>query len=385
MPPPSVTEIGRNGSSTTNFQPTLPNPSLVVTADHNIRMDESPIKRPGNDEVLLHIRTTGVCGSDIHFWKSGKIGELTVLGDCILGHVAAGEVIAVGEDVRNIVIGDRVAIEPGVPCGKCFYCTKTGSYNLCPDVHFAGVYPYEGTLQRYKVHPAEYVFKIPAQMTYSQAALVEPLSVVMHAVERAPLPFGKGVLISGAGPIGLIALEVARASGASPLVITDISPQRLEFAKKFVPRAKTYLVNPTKSPEANAREIRTLYGSNEYDAPPTVLECTGVESSVVTACFAVRRSGRVMVVGVGREIMNNIPFMHISLHEIDLTFINRYHDTWPAGIRALSDGVVNLDMLVTHTFPLESAVDALTLSSDIRNGGIKIHIVDDAEEKSTVV
>ncbi|KAK9427995.1 chaperonin 10-like protein [Lipomyces doorenjongii] len=360
------------------FTAELPNPALVVTADHRIKMENAPVKNVGPRDVMVHVRATGVCGSDIHFWKSGKIGELKVLGDCILGHESAGEVIAIGESVTRVAVGDRVAIEPGIPCGACDYCGN-GRYNLCPDVQFSGVYPYEGTLQRYKVHPEEYVVKIPEQMTYSQAALVEPLSVVMHAVERAPLPLGKGVLISGAGPIGLIALEVARASGASPLVITDISEERLRFARTFVPIAKTYCVDVTISAEESAHEIRKLFGPAESDAPPTVLECTGVEASVITACFSVRRGGRVMVVGVGREIMNNIPFMHISLAEIDLTFTNRYCHTWSTGIRLLADGVLNLDLLVTHRFPLEKAVEALILSSDVRNGSIKVHIVDEAD------
>ncbi|KAK9312416.1 chaperonin 10-like protein [Lipomyces starkeyi] len=374
-PSTSISE-DRDQSNGASITPRLPNPALKVTADHKIRMEDSAILRPGKGEVLIHVKATGICGSDVHFWKTGAIGELKVLGDFILGHEGAGLVIEVGEGVTNVNVGDRVAIEPGVPCGKCHY-SKSGDYNLCREVAFAGVYPYDGTIQRYKVHKAEYVFKLPDSMTYSQGALVEPLSVVMHAVERTTLAFGHGVLISGAGPIGLIALEVARASGATPLVITDVAPQRLEFAKKFVPRCQTYLVDVTKTAEENAKEIRKLYGPNEYDAPPAVLECTGVESSVITACFTVRRSGQVTVVGVGRPIMNNLPFMHISLAEIDLIFINRYHDTWPAGIRALSDGVINLDKLVTHKFSLENSVEALTFSSDVRNGSIKVHIVDD--------
>ncbi|KAK9235053.1 chaperonin 10-like protein [Lipomyces kononenkoae] len=329
-----------------------------ITANHDIRLEEAPILTPEKGEVLIHIKATGICGSDVHFWKTGQIGELKVLGDCILGHESAGVVVAVGNGVTNVAVADRVAIEPGVPCGKC-HCCKSGDYNLCPDVAFAGVYPYDGFLQRFMVHKAEYVFKLPDNMTFSQGALVEPLSVVMHAVDRAPLQFGRGVLILGAGPIGLISLEVARASGATPIVIADVAPQRLEFAKEFVARCKTYLVDIRKTPEENAKEIRKLFGTSEYDAPTKILECTGVESSVITACFAVQRAGQIIVVGVGRPVMNNLPFMHISLAEIDLTFINRYHDTWMAGIRALSEGVIILDSLVTHVFPLEQAVEAL--------------------------
>lgn len=218
-------------------------------------------------------------------------------------------------------LGDRVAVEPGVPCGSCFLCMD-GRYNLCEDVQFSGVYPYHGTIQRYKNHPAKWCHKLPPNVSYAEGALLEPLSVVMHGIQSAGLSLGRGAVICGAGPIGLIALAAARASGAHPLVITDLEPQRLAFAKKFVPSAVTYQVDRGLTAEENAREIRALFdfaNVGEYGAPETVLECTGVESSVVTAAFTARRGGTVMVIGVGREIMNNLPFMHLSLAEVGLT------------------------------------------------------------------
>jgi L-iditol 2-dehydrogenase len=263
-----------------------------------------------------------------------------VEGDCILGHEAAGIVLQCGEGVTNLQpgmcrrfagllrflytqmltfdLGDRVAVEPGVPCGSCFLCMD-GRYNLCEDVQFSGVYPYHGTIQRYKNHPAKWCHKLPPNVSYAEGALLEPLSVVMHGIQSAGLSLGRGAVICGAGPIGLIALAAARASGAHPLVITDLEPQRLAFAKKFVPYAVTYQVARSLTAEENAKEIRALFdfaNVGEYGAPETVLECTGVESSVVTAAFTARRGGTVMVIGVGREIMNNLPFMHLSLAEV---------------------------------------------------------------------
>lgn len=141
----------------------------------------------------------------------------------------------------------------------------------------------------------------------------------MHGIKSAGLSLGKGAVICGAGPIGLLALAAARASGAHPLVITDLEPKRLEFAKKFVPSVQMYLVDRDLDAEANAKKIRALFdfaNVGESGAPETVLECTGVESSVVTACYTARRGGTVMVIGVGREIMNNLPFMHLSLAEV---------------------------------------------------------------------
>lgn len=211
--------------------------------------------------------------------------------------------------------GDRVAVEPGVPCGECFLCNE-GRYNLCEDVQFAGVYPYDGTIQRYKVHPATWLHKLPDNVSFAEGALLEPLSVVMHGIKTAGLSLGRGVVVCGAGPIGLIALAAARASGAHPIVVTDVEPGRLAFAKDLVPSCVTYQVDLSKDAQENARAIRFLFGENEYVAPETVLECTGVESSVCTAAYTARRGGTVMVIGVGKTIMNNLPFMHLSLAEV---------------------------------------------------------------------
>jgi L-iditol 2-dehydrogenase len=223
----------------------------------------------------------------------------------------------------NVVTGDRVAVEPGVPCETCFLCMD-GRYNLCEDVKFSGVYPDHGTIQRYKTHPAKWCHKLPPNVSYAEGALLEPLSVVMHGIKTAGLSLGRGAVICGAGPIGLIALVAARASGAHPLVITDLEAGRLAFAKKFVPTAITYQVDRNLDAESNAKKIRSLFDldvGGEYAAPETVLECTGVENSVVTAAYTARRGGTVMVIGVGREIMNNLPFMHLSLAEVSVHII----------------------------------------------------------------
>ncbi|GKZ34787.1 hypothetical protein AbraIFM66950_005143 [Aspergillus brasiliensis] len=346
------------------LSPPFPNPSLQITADHNLKFVPAPVYAPRRGEVLLQIKATGVCGSDIHFWKTGRIGELVFEGDCIIGHEAAGVVLKCGDGVTHLQPGDRVAVEPGVPCEQCFLCDD-GRYNLCEDVQFAGVYPYAGTIQRYKVHPAKWLHKLPDNISYLEGALLEPLSVAMRGIQVARLHLGRAVVVCGAGPIGLIALAAARASGAHPIVITDIEPKRLAFAKEFAPWCHTYQVNPALDAEGNAKEIRKLFGPNEYNAPETVLECTGVENSVCTAAFTARRGGTVVVIGVGKAI--------------DLRFINRYRDTWPPAIACLSGGILDLKKLVSHVFPLEKAVDALNLCADPRNGSIKVTIVDEVE------
>lgn len=355
---------------------TYQNPSLQVTKDHELELIDSPVNPPLQGQVLVHVKATGICGSDIHFWKEGAIGDLKVLDNCVLGHEAAGEIVEIGEGVTNVVVGDRVAIEPGVPCGNCFLCSQ-GDYNLCEDVQFIGVFPCHGSMQRYITHDSRYVYRLPDNMSYSQGALVEPISVAYHGIERANLKLGEGVLVAGAGPIGLLALLLAKASGSTPLCITDISQQRLDFAKGLVPEVRTYKVNTKLSPQENANEIRSVFGSEEYNAPRVTLECTGVETSIITCAYVTRRSGTLMVIGVGKDTINNFPFMRLSLAEIDVKFINRYHNSWPAVIRLISNGIINADPLITHCFPLDRAIEALKLSSDACNGSIKV-IIEDA-------
>ena len=169
--------------------------------------------------------------------------------------------------------------------------------------------------------------RLPDSVSFAEGALLEPLSVVLHGINSASINIGTPAVVCGAGPIGLLALASARASGAHPLVITDVEPKRLAFAKELVPTVKTYQVDTTKSNEENAKAVRNLFGETEYVQPRVVYECTGIESSVCSAAFMVRRGGVLMVVGVGRSIMNNLPFMHLSLAEVYIRPLRSIHDT----------------------------------------------------------
>ncbi|KAL3956082.1 hypothetical protein ACCO45_008928 [Purpureocillium lilacinum] len=351
----------------------MANPSLVVTKDGRIKMEDAPMAEPGPDEVLLHVRATGICGSDIHFWHHGRIGDITVEDDCILGHEGAAEVLSVGSNVTHLKAGDRVAIEPGVSCGKCFLCVD-GRYNLCQGVAFAGVFPHAGTAQRFKTHPASHAHRLPPRVSFQTAALVEPLSVAMHALRTSPVTLGAPAAVFGAGPIGLLTMAVARASARTP------SSSRTSTRGGWRLRGGSSRAQGEGENDQEEDEV------DEYHMPQVVLECTGVESSIATAAYTARRGGTVNVVGVSPRItIDNVPFMHMSLAEIKLLFINRYHDTWPAAIRAIEGGLIDagkLDMMVTHRFRLEEAIEAMTLvGGKARPAGgdpvVKVQIVDD--------
>ncbi|MDP2952871.1 MAG: NAD(P)-dependent alcohol dehydrogenase, partial [Chloroflexota bacterium] len=203
--------------------------AAVLHGKLDLRLEHRPIPLPGPGQVLVRIVAVGICGSDVHFWKDGRIGTRVVERPMILGHECAGEVVALGEGVAAFQVGDRVALEPGIPCGFCPWC-RTGRYNLCPQVRFLAAPPTDGALAEYVAHPAALTYKLPAHLSYEEGALLEPLSVGLHAVERAGVRVGDRVLIAGAGPIGLVNLFAAKAHGASQVYLTDIRPHRLELA-----------------------------------------------------------------------------------------------------------------------------------------------------------
>lgn len=305
----------------------------------------------------------------MHFWKHGGIGPWQVKGPHILGHESAGVVIAAHATVKNLVVGDRVAVEPHIICGICEPCL-TGRYNGCKDMLFRSSPPSDGLLRRYVTHPAVWCHKI-GDLSYDEGALLEPLSVALTGVTRSGVKIGDPVLICGAGPIGLITLDVCRAAGAYPIVITDIDQSRLDFARTIMPGVLTHLVEKGETAEGFAAVVNQLIGPDTEIA--IALECTGVESSVCSAIQTVKFGGKVFVIGVGREKME-IPFMRCSAQEVELQFQQRYVNMWPRAIRVLKSGMVDLKKLVTHDFLLENAVEAFKTAADPKSGSIKVLI-----------
>ncbi|KAF5338337.1 hypothetical protein D9611_012456 [Ephemerocybe angulata] len=345
------------------------NLAVFYNANKEIHLVQKPRLNPGPGQVLVHVRATGICGSDVHFWKHGCIGESMVCGS---GHESAGEVVEVGEGVNEWKVGDRVAIEAGVPClqASCDHC-RTGRYNGCPDVVFFSTPPFHGTLTRWHVHPAQWLHRLPENVSFEEGALCEPLAVVLAGIERSGLRLGDPVLICGAGPIGLVSLLAARAAGAEPIVITDLVQSRLDFAKTLVPGVRTVLIDPKKSPKEQAAIIREKAGQ----LVDLVLECTGFEGSIQTGIYATKFGGKVFIIGVGKNEMN-FPFMHLSANEIDLAFQYRYCNQYPKAVRLVAGGLINLKPLVTHRFSLEDAVSAFHTAADPRLGSIKVQILD---------
>lgn len=347
------------------------NIGVFTNPKHDLYVSE--IETPGvedllDEEVLIHVRSTGICGSDIHFQKHGCIGPtMLVESEHILGHESAGEVLAIGKKVTDLKVGDKVALEPGVPCHTCNPCL-TGKYNGCENVEFCSTPPVHGFLRRYIKHPAAFCHKINS-LGYLQGALLEPLSVVFCGIRHINLRLGQSVLICGAGPIGFATAKAAEAAGAYPIMVTDIEPSKLDFIKKEIPSASTALVNG--SLEENVQKV-TGNGTNSFDV---AIECTGVESSLELATHALDFGAKLHIIGVGKN-HQTFPFMLLSVKEINITFQYRYANTWPTVIKLVEAGIIKLDNLVTHRFKLEDAAEAFKIAGNPKSGAMKVLIED---------
>jgi L-iditol 2-dehydrogenase len=295
--------------------------------------------------VLVEIGSVGVCGSDVHYFEQGRIGPYVVDKPLILGHEAGGMVTAVGAGVSSLQVGQRVSIEPGVPCRSCAQCLA-GRYNLCPHVKFFATPPYDGAFSQYVAMPAAFVYPVPDSISDDAAALLEPLSVGVWACRRAQLAPGQTVLVTGAGPIGLIAAQTARAYGADAVTVTDVNPHRLRLAEQL--GLATIDVSRTSLADAGIE-------------PDVLLECSGNARATWDAVSILARAGRVILVGMGGDTVQ-LPLSYVQDRELMVTGAFRYANTWPIAIQLTASGRVDLDSMVTGHYGLDDVEAALTAS-----------------------
>lgn len=331
----------------------MSNYAAVLYAPHDIRIEERAMPQPGPHEVLVQIRAVGVCGSDVHYYEHGRIGSFIVHQPLILGHESAGVIVAVGEGVKESRVGERVALEPGIPCGKCREC-RTGRYNLCPFVQFFGTPPVDGAFINYVTVPADFAYTLPDSLSNEEGALLEPLSVALWACRKAQLRGGDALLITGAGPVGLLTLQMARALGATSITLTDVSASRLEMARTLG-AART--VNVAETPFAEA--------GVESDA---LIECSGNAQALKDGIRTVRPAGRVVAVGMSPSEEVSIPMSVIQNREITLTGTFRYANSYADALALLASGAVNVKAIITSHYTLEETEQALQATkNDPRN------------------
>ncbi|KAI5475916.1 GroES-like protein [Pseudohyphozyma bogoriensis] len=345
--------------------------AAVLHGAKDLRLTKRPISAPGPGQAQIAVKATGLCGSDLHYYIHGKNGDFVLRDPMALGHESAGIIAAVGEGVTNFKVGDRVAIEAGVYCGECRLC-KTGRYNLCPKMRFASsakVYPHaDGTLQSLFNHPASSLHKLPDNVTFEEASLVEPLSVVLHASRRAHVTAGQSVLVLGAGAVGLLACAVAAAHGATHFVIVDINKDRVDFAvsEGFADAGHVLPMGPRPANSAEsldaakkmATEILAKYARPDSDGFDVVFECTGVETCMQASCHMARPGGKVVFIGMGTPNAT-LPVSAAAFREVDLLGVFRYANTYPDALELFGSGKLpNVAKLVTHRVPLDKVNDA---------------------------
>ena len=322
----------------------MKNQAAVLYAPHDIRIEERPVPKPGPREVLIEIKAVGVCGSDVHYYEHGRIGSYVVRQPLILGHESAGVIVDVGEGVGRERIGQRVAIEPGVPDGVCRQC-RTGHYNLCPNVRFFGTPPIDGAFTNYVTILSDFAYALPDQMSDEEGALIEPLSVGLWACRKAKLRGGDHVLITGAGPVGILAMKVALALGVTEITMTDISPQRLEVARNL---GATRTVNVAQQSLADA--------GVEADV---LIECSGNQRALKDGILALQPAATAVAVGMGPGEEASIPLSFIQNRELILTGTFRYANTYADAIALVASGHIDLKPVITGHYTLAEAEQAL--------------------------
>ncbi|MGI3780151.1 MAG: NAD(P)-dependent alcohol dehydrogenase [Janthinobacterium lividum] len=323
----------------------MPNRAAVMTGLETIEIQDVPEPVPEPHQAVVRIEAVGVCGSDTGYYKVGRIGDYVVTGPMILGHEVAGQVIEVGADVTDVTVGDRVAIEPGTPCRHCHECLA-GRYHLCGDLEFFATPPYDGALVQRLATDARNLYLLPDSMSYEQGAMVEPLSVGIWGCKRAGLQAGDEVLVTGAGPVGLLAASVARAFGALSVTVTDVSPFRLDLAAKL-----GFETEHAEEPTGRTFEV--------------LLECSGAPGALAGGLRRLKPAGRAAMIGMSKEDAIALPLAQLNPAEITISLVNRYNGTWPLAIALIASGRVDVEPLVTHHFGLDETAEALVLGSRV--------------------
>jgi L-iditol 2-dehydrogenase len=317
----------------------------VLTPDLSMQLEQRPVPEPGPNEVQIAVKSVGICGSDIHYYEHGRIGSFIVEQPLVLGHEASGVITKVGSNVTKLAPGMRVAMEPGVPCKTCTQC-RAGNYNLCPDVIFFATPPVDGTFAQYITLDQDFAHPVPDHVSFDAAALMEPLSVGIWANRKANTKPGSRVLITGAGPIGIINAMVAKASGAAHVTITDTNDDRLVKAK-----------------ELGFTTLNPLNDNINDDAPFDILiECSGAPAAITQGIRALGPAGTAILVGMAPTSTIEVPIDAIQSKEIWLTGTFRYANTYPTAVELVASGAVDLDQLVSKVFSLVEAEQALKYS-----------------------
>ncbi|MEM1483572.1 NAD(P)-dependent alcohol dehydrogenase [Oscillospiraceae bacterium PP1C4] len=323
---------------------------------------EKDIPIPANDEVLVKLEYVGICGSDMHYYETGRIGDYIVEPPFILGHEPGGTVVQVGKNVKHLQVGDRVALEPGKTCGHCEFCKK-GEYNLCPDVIFFATPPVDGVFQEYATHEADLCFKLPENVSTLEGALIEPLAVGFYTVSQCGAHTGQTAVVFGAGCIGLVSMMALKAEGVSHVYVVDIVQKRLEKAMEL---GADGVINAAQQDVMKA--VMELTGNAGCDL---TIETAGTEITTRQAIQIAKKGSTIALVGYSKSGEMTLP-MSLALDK-ELTFktIFRYRHIYPMAIDAVASGKVNLKGIVTNIFDFDDIQNAMDSSVNDKQNIVK--------------
>ncbi|MCJ1313632.1 hypothetical protein MMC25_007311 [Agyrium rufum] len=344
----------------------LHSPNIVTYEDRPVPELESP------HDVIIRVGWTGICGSDIHYYLHGRIGSFVLEKPMVLGHESAGTVHTVGDKVTSLKPGDRVAMEPGIPCRRCVRC-KGGNYNLCPEMAFASTPPYDGTLAKFYSLPEDLCYKLPENVSMEEGALIEPAAVAVHITRQANVQPGNSVVVFGAGPVGLLCAGVARGFGAGTVVIVDIVQNRVDFAAKWISGgAKTFMPERGSTPQENAAALLKSSGLEEFGGADIVIDASGAEPSINAAIHVVRRGGTYVQGGMGKDEIT-FPVLAMCTKEITCKGSFRYGSgDYELAVKLVAEGKLNVKELITGKVAFGDAEKAF---EEVRSGkGIKVLI-----------
>ena len=334
----------------------------VMTGIGKIAYTERPIPQPEADEVLVKLDYVGICGSDMHYYETGRIGDYIVKPPFVLGHEPGGIVVEVGKNVRHLKVGDKVALEPGKTCGHCEFC-KTGRYNLCPDVIFFATPPVDGVFQEYVAHEADLCFKLPENMSTMEGALIEPLAVGFHAAIQGDAHLGQTAVVFGAGCIGLVSMMALKAQGVTDVYVVDIMKKRLDKALEL---GATGVINS--KDEDIFEAAKRITGGNGFDI---AIECAGTEITTRQAVDVVKKGSNIVLVGYSKSGEMTLPVSKILDKELTIKTVFRYRHIYPLAIKAVEDGKINLKGIVTNEFDFDHVQEAMDQSVQDKSNIVK--------------
>ena len=317
---------------------------------------------PGYGEITVKVRAIGICGSDLHWFLDGRIGENPAVYPRVPGHEPAGEVIAVGKGVKNFIAGDRVVIEPSLTCGHCEYCLK-GQHNNCIHCVFMGGRQADGMLREYATIPANNATRFPKAFDFAKATLAEPLAVMMHMLELADIHIGETVCVTGAGPIGMLAAATAKAAGASRVFIADRLPYRLKLAQQM---GADVTIDTTAE-----KLVDVVLESTRGRGVDKVLECAGSLETVNAGIRMARPGGTVMLIGIMSELYPKIDIHTAMDKEVRLQTLKRSNHRSQEALDLIASGRLSTALL-THSLPLEQTPKAFDMMAHYTDGVGKV-------------